>query len=127
MTTQFAAPWPEERRNLQVGIEKLAAHGTADQMRDHLVEQKLLGRVGQPQSCIVAEYLVSNGFADRARVCVTKVLSSVADRTENAEGFLYRQRIGPVEHPPEVQTLISRFDAGDYPELVRPRPMQLGG
>lgn len=113
--------WPDGQRDIETGIEKLAAYGSADQMRDHLVEQKIVGIRHNRQRCIVAEYLVLNGFVDREdiAVCETRTAGSHTEVDESAR-VVHLHNTGPIRHPAEMQALIRRFDAGQYPELVEP-------
>lgn len=112
--------WTEMRTSITEGIEKLVAHGSPRQMRDHLVERGIAGLRGSAEQCIVAEYLVQNGYAVRGKVHVdiAGTTASVIDTTGDPGKHIIRST-GLIRHPDTVAELIRGFDSGDYPELVR--------
>lgn len=97
--------------DLRDAVEKLAALGSADQIRDYLVQEQVFGQVGVTTLCVLARYFhrqtgahiaVSSGSAWIANIAGTEV---------------------PL--PLELGVLLCRFDQCKYPELDavnKPRP-----
>lgn len=97
-----------ETMTVPEALDKLATHGTADQIRDHLMECEITGTRGSPTHCVIAEYLrVETGNA--VRVYPGREVGRVAYYSET--------RGGKTGLPTEVRTLAMRFDEHDYPEL----------
>lgn len=98
---------------IREGLEKLASHGTAQQVREHLHQRGITGLVGRGDRCVVAQYLVQNGHADA--VYVNSEYASLFVAGSNGVGVLCGD---PVKMPtPELTSFIRQFDAGAYPEL----------
>lgn len=98
---------------IREGLEKLASHGSAQQIREHLHQRGITGLVGQGDRCVVAQYLVQNGHADAVYVTSGYASLFVAG---NGVGVLCGDL---VDMPtPELVSFIRQFDAGAYPELT---------
>lgn len=88
-------------------LDKLAAQGTPQQIRDYLVREDIKGIRWSSYSCPVARYLNRElGTPRQLRAQVG--LIQVALIVENIR----------VDTPPEVAMFISNFDLRVYPELV---------
>lgn len=115
-----ARPWPDMHTAITEGIEKLAAHGSPQQMRDYLVENGITGLAKAPDQCVVAEYLIQSGYVGRGEIHVSRTASSACCVEPNCEPSKTTVRTtGAIFHPDAITELIIGFDNGDYPELVR--------
>lgn len=94
---------------LGILVDKLNGFEQADEIAAFLNEQQVQGYVGDGDSCVITAWLTRESGRS---VSTTDIVSDFTNWS--AEGF--EQVDYPLEAP--VQTFISKFDNGFYPELV---------
>lgn len=103
-----------ELAKLMVGVsdalDKLAAKGAPDLIRDYLVEQKLLGLKGAATACPVHAYLVRQMKTPEVRYSVRTDVVWIGEQ-QGMYGQMH------VPNPLVVEEFIQRFDKCYYPEL----------
>lgn len=110
---------------IEDGIKTLAKQGTAEQQAHYLAEQKITGRQGRSQDCVVAEFLkqLHPELAEldaNMRIAVDSrtvgVITHFSDQFGGMTGWDYKEL---VKIDGEMTDLIRGFDRGKYPELVK--------
>lgn len=106
----------DARELIEERLDKLAALGSSDQIRDFFVAEQLTGYQASGESCVVALYLQRELIAEQVSWGYVGVAAGGV--TVRPGGSDYSTKI---EVPPTVSRMIRRFDHGRYPELVRQR------
>lgn len=99
------------RDEIAAALDKLATHGSPDQIADHLREQLIRGVCGDPAHCAIAAWI-------QHAVPAARRLVVYVDRTKWS-AWDPAKTVHPIRHdmPDQVGRFIRRFDAGGYPEL----------
>jgi hypothetical protein len=100
---------PQQLHPIEVGLDKLAAMGSVGQVRDYLVELGVRGACCNPFKCVIAEYLIIEGYV-AASACLAVCPSEDGGRVE-LEGC------GQWPLPPVLNDLAMAFDCYQFPEL----------
>lgn len=104
-------------------LDKLVAHGSVEQIVEHLKQEQVVGWPERVNSCIIAQYVKASTLVDFVSVWPQRITVSLGyEGPEVSTGevnWYDKQGLGQyVNLPPVLSELARNFDKGEYPELV---------
>jgi hypothetical protein len=110
-------------RNVRDGLEKLAAHGDHEHIRTYLAENNITGNEGCASACVIAEYLIAEGFVPAGGYVTVKpgevriVRNGLTEMYENGFVAVGGAFTNVVPLPLMLAEFACKFDHGAFPEL----------